>query len=469
MKDIRALQVVAYGADDKPITVAPSCWSASIDLAAKKLTLSFRGNGVFPAQRLTRPLSEVGLLHMVNTREEVAVAKTAGRMLLTGVATGLLFQGKGKGGAVADLVVRGTEKRGLVTAQLAFYDTTVVEFEATEEEFQQLSKVVPYGKEAGRELTNFFEVIERRVQDGRRSLDELERENQGLEEKKKEISQKIERGSSFEERDQLRRELEECDTQIAFNSLLKRTVNFLMAYKNAESEGRLDEKTRPLVDSAKLVKLSLFVAVIVAGVVIAYGPFIAKDKEKEAQYGPSPTPSYPSEDPVRVVPSAPPVTSVPNPVAEQPPVPQPDNTPALPTAAGNRQGNEGVGSPPVAVTPPAQSRDTQVDPMERAARDMAEQLLKAAPTSVPSPASPEKKPETSAAQPSPVASKEATKTGSSKSIDDQYNDRADKECGRGFPALICRESLKVQLCNGKWAENPPEGQSLCKRVQSAMQ
>jgi hypothetical protein len=51
-------------------------------------------------------------------------------------------------------------------------------------------------------------------------------------------------------------------------------------------------------------------------------------------------------------------------------------------------------------------------------------------------------------------------------IDEQYNSLADKECGRGIAALVCRESLKLKLCDGKWAESPPLGQSLCKQVTS---
>jgi len=50
-----------------------------------------------------------------------------------------------------------------------------------------------------------------------------------------------------------------------------------------------------------------------------------------------------------------------------------------------------------------------------------------------------------------------------KSIDEQYNERAAKECQKGFFGLVCRESMKAKLCDGTWTANPPQGQSLCKR------
>lgn len=53
-----------------------------------------------------------------------------------------------------------------------------------------------------------------------------------------------------------------------------------------------------------------------------------------------------------------------------------------------------------------------------------------------------------------------------KTIDEQYNERAAKECKTGFFGLFCRETMKLKLCDGKWTENPPQGQSLCKQIKS---
>ena len=52
-----------------------------------------------------------------------------------------------------------------------------------------------------------------------------------------------------------------------------------------------------------------------------------------------------------------------------------------------------------------------------------------------------------------------------RTIDEQYNDRAAKDCERGFPGLLCRERLKLALCDGRWSETPPAGQELCKRIE----
>lgn len=57
-------------------------------------------------------------------------------------------------------------------------------------------------------------------------------------------------------------------------------------------------------------------------------------------------------------------------------------------------------------------------------------------------------------------------TSEQKPIDEQYNERAAKECQRGFFGLLCRETMKLKLCDGKWTDNPPEGLSLCKRAKS---
>ena len=53
-----------------------------------------------------------------------------------------------------------------------------------------------------------------------------------------------------------------------------------------------------------------------------------------------------------------------------------------------------------------------------------------------------------------------------KTIDEQYNIGAATKCKAGFFGLVCRETLKTKLCEGKWTETPSAGQSLCKRVAS---
>ena len=51
-----------------------------------------------------------------------------------------------------------------------------------------------------------------------------------------------------------------------------------------------------------------------------------------------------------------------------------------------------------------------------------------------------------------------------RSIDEQFSSRAAAECAKDFTWLICREKIRFSVCDGKWSENPPAGQSICKGV-----
>ena len=53
-----------------------------------------------------------------------------------------------------------------------------------------------------------------------------------------------------------------------------------------------------------------------------------------------------------------------------------------------------------------------------------------------------------------------------KSIDEQYDVRAEAECNKGFTGILCREALRLKLCEGKWSVNPPVGQSHCMKAAS---
>ncbi len=48
-------------------------------------------------------------------------------------------------------------------------------------------------------------------------------------------------------------------------------------------------------------------------------------------------------------------------------------------------------------------------------------------------------------------------------IDEQYKVRAAKECRDGVLGLFCREAIRLKLCRGKWADDPPRGQTQCKK------
>lgn len=51
----------------------------------------------------------------------------------------------------------------------------------------------------------------------------------------------------------------------------------------------------------------------------------------------------------------------------------------------------------------------------------------------------------------------------SKTATQTYKQRSKAECDSGIAGFICRETLRVQICDGKWSSNPPSGQSVCFR------
>ena len=48
-----------------------------------------------------------------------------------------------------------------------------------------------------------------------------------------------------------------------------------------------------------------------------------------------------------------------------------------------------------------------------------------------------------------------------RSIDQIYNARAAAECEKGFKGLLCRERIRLRLCDGKWTDNEAPGMRIC--------
>lgn len=69
---------------------------------------------------------------------------------------------------------------------------------------------------------------------------------------------------------------------------------------------------------------------------------------------------------------------------------------------------------------------------------------------------------TSVVQTSPVVMTTVKSLKDQKTIDEQFNERVRAECASGFGGLICHEKLRFAMCNDKWSDNPPTGQSTCK-------
>jgi hypothetical protein len=52
----------------------------------------------------------------------------------------------------------------------------------------------------------------------------------------------------------------------------------------------------------------------------------------------------------------------------------------------------------------------------------------------------------------------------SKSLDQLYKERSASECAAGPIGFLCRESLRLTMCHGKWTDTPPPGQSMCRQA-----
>lgn len=49
-----------------------------------------------------------------------------------------------------------------------------------------------------------------------------------------------------------------------------------------------------------------------------------------------------------------------------------------------------------------------------------------------------------------------------RTVDQALDARVATECSKGFAGMFCREQIRLSLCSGKWSENPPAGQTVCK-------
>lgn len=58
--------------------------------------------------------------------------------------------------------------------------------------------------------------------------------------------------------------------------------------------------------------------------------------------------------------------------------------------------------------------------------------------------------------PTEPAPSEKTKT-----VNEQFQERVAKECS-GLSWLICREKVRFSVCAGRWSEDPPPGQTICR-------
>ena len=49
-----------------------------------------------------------------------------------------------------------------------------------------------------------------------------------------------------------------------------------------------------------------------------------------------------------------------------------------------------------------------------------------------------------------------------RTLDEQFSSRVAAECAKDLTWVFCREKVRFSVCDGKWSENPPVGQLVCK-------
>lgn len=141
----------------------------------------------------------------------------------------------------------------------------------------------------------------------------------------------------------------------------------------------------------------------------------------------------------------------------QAPVVQVAPSPA-PQAAASAAPTEEPAPVPVAVpvTPPADQPKAEVPPAKLA-------VVKKKPAEKKTPESLPVTPVQSAFEAPPVKvdtplpPKQIART-----LDETLNARVAAECAKGFSGLLCREKIRFSVCDGKWSESPPPGQTACK-------
>ena len=234
MKNIVPKHIVAFNADEEAITCNPSNWIPTLDFSKMKLHLRYKKE--FRTYDLA---TDTLCAYPISGRQENDIGKTAGRMLLSGVATGALVKGKVGGGALMDLAIRGSEKRVIAGVRLVMLDTTTVEFESTVDEFTaiiaKLRNVFPdLGDES--DHAQIIKTVDSLVADGERVLVELTDSIASVSEKYSEAKQNAETGATFADRNNQRNLIQNLAVKLRKKEGIKKAVEFRFAWQKRPPE-----------------------------------------------------------------------------------------------------------------------------------------------------------------------------------------------------------------------------------------
>lgn len=220
MKNLAAVRVVAFNRKNHAVHIHPNDWN--VEIFGKKLTLKEGGTKIrYDLQ------TDLLCIRITDKIEETAVGKTVKRAALTGIAAHMLSQGKGMGGAMMDIALRGSETRVIIFARMVMKDTTTVSFEATKEEYETfVSNLPPHAitDEAVEEADRMISLAERMAIDGVRSLAEVDSEIDSLQKQQVLARNRHENAGRFADRDAARQEELEILGEIEHQQQLKKAA-----------------------------------------------------------------------------------------------------------------------------------------------------------------------------------------------------------------------------------------------------
>jgi uncharacterized protein YecT (DUF1311 family) len=230
MKNLNAFKVVAFTKTDPDVAITcnPADWKPTLDFST--MTLHLRNK---KESRTYNLATDALCAYPISGRQESDIGKTAGRMLLTGIATGALSKGKGGGGALMDLALRGSEKRVIAGVCIVMHDTTAVTFESTVDEFtsivSKLHKAVPnLGDES--DHTKIIKTIDSLAADGERVLIELDESISSASQRYLDAQKNAETGATFAERNNQRNLIQELSLNLRRKEGIRDAVKFRFAW-----------------------------------------------------------------------------------------------------------------------------------------------------------------------------------------------------------------------------------------------
>ena len=225
MNKLSVIRIVAFSNKNYAIHIPLSSWG----LCLNGKILELKGAGSKVRYDLS---SDLMCIHVTGRVQETAVGKTVKRMAVTGIASSLLSQGKGMGGAMMDLAVRGAETRIIISARMAMKDTTTIDLEATEDEYRQFVSGLPAcatTSQARSRAEDMISLVERMSLDGPRALPEIDGRAEALIKQKQLAEKQIIDGGSFGERDAARLEAENLGNEIEYLQQLKKAVMYRLS------------------------------------------------------------------------------------------------------------------------------------------------------------------------------------------------------------------------------------------------